>query len=898
MTEQVLSLTSDDQSWLLVTACLVFMMQAGFLCVEAGFSRAKHSMNVAVKNVTDYLAASVAFFFVGYGLMFGRSWLGVVGTTDYVPSLTTGNQACFFFFQLVFCGTAATIVSGAMAERMKFSAYLIYSFFISTFLYPLFGHWAWGGGYYLDHPGWLARLGYLDFAGSSVVHQMGGGVALAGIVVLGPRLGKFDAQGRPRRIIGHNIPLALLGVFILWFGWFGFNGGSTLHMNDTVGGVIVNTNLGGAAGALSALAVGWFLRKRPDISDVANGALGGLVAITAPAAYVTPLSALLIGTVAGPVVVASGEWLERGLKLDDVVGAIPVHGFCGVWGVLAAGLFAKPAFLLHPADRLYHVGIQTLGSAVCFLTAFGGGWLFFTCLHRLMGIRVSPEAERHGLNLSEHQASSSLQDLAETMHTIAQEKDWSQRTDMDPYSDAGELGIYFNQLLVVIERTIGELEAKRQDLERQQQQLTTTNAELERTERASLNIMEDLRRERVQLQTEVAQRKQVEEALQRTNARLNELSALKDEFVAKVSHELRTPLTSIKEGVSLLLDHALDPGEEQQDFLRTMDKDLDRLTELINNMLDLSKIEAGQLPLNRQPCDLRATIEAVIRSHQPLIGRRTVTTEWSDVPPVFADADRLFQVFGNLFSNAIKFTAEDGTITIRSAQQGEAVAVSVIDNGRGVAAAELPKLFQKFSQVGVRDPNQPKGTGLGLVICKELMVLHKGQITVTSQVGHGTTFTVVLPCYRPAFALTETFQQLQACVKKEGQTVGLLAIQRGLPAADNGSEPQRHAQLLDELRHKVKCEDMVLDLPPSWVVILAVTDAAGLTSMTQRLRELEAVQGLRLGVALSPDDGAEAEALFEHATRTLDQGLASPDRRRTPKPLPGARTDSPRPAGA
>jgi Amt family ammonium transporter len=490
MAAEILVLSPLDQLWVLVAGCLVFSMQAGFLCVEAGFSRAKHSMNVAAKNVTDFLAASVAFFFLGYGLMFGRSWAGLVGVSDFAPAWVAPGQATFFFFQLVFCGTAATIVSGAMAERMKFSGYLAYSFFISGLLYPLFGHWAWGGAFYLGQQGWLAGLGYLDFAGSSVVHQVGGWVALAGIAVLGPRLGKFDAQGRPRRMIGHNIPLALLGVFILWLGWFGFNGGSTLKVGDLVGEVVVNTNLAGAVGALGALAIGWPLRRRPDIGDIANGALGGLVAITASAAYVSAVAAMWIGAVAGVVVVASAEWLERGLKLDDVVGAVPVHAFCGLWGVLAAALFARPEALLHPDNRWYHLGIQALGSAACFLVAFGGGWAFFTLLHRTLGIRVSPEAERHGLNFSEHQAVSSLQELAGTMQEIAHGRDWARRAEVDPYADAGELGEHFNRLLDVTEQTFRALEEKERMLALSAEELQRANAEL----REKLNELEVLNR--------------------------------------------------------------------------------------------------------------------------------------------------------------------------------------------------------------------------------------------------------------------------------------------------------------------------------------------------------------------------------------------------------------------
>lgn len=480
MSGEILSMTPLDQVWVLVTGAMVFIMQAGFLCVEAGLSRSKHSMNVAVKNVTDYFIATVFFYLIGYGWMFGTTWQGLIGTNHFAPRWEIPGEAVFFFFQLAFAGASTTIVSGAMAERMKFKAYLVYAAVMAAVFYPLFGHWVWGGAFHTDQQGWLAKLGYLDFAGSSVVHQAGGWMALAGIIVLGPRLGKFDAQGLPKQILGHNIPLAMLGVFILWFGWLGFNGGSTLAMNGAVGPIIVNTNLTGAAASLAAMVVGWRLRGHPDLLDIGNGALGGLVAITAGAAYVTPISSLLIGIIAGFVVVASGEWLERGLKLDDVVGAIPVHGFCGLWGVLAAGIFAKPEFLLHPDNRLYQIGIQALGSGVCFLLLGVGGWLFFKALDRVMHIRVSPAAEGQGLNYSEHQAVSDLQRLGTTMESIAADRDWSRRTDIDPYADAGELGVRFNQLLETIERAFSELREQQALVSRSQQELLAVNGELTR----------------------------------------------------------------------------------------------------------------------------------------------------------------------------------------------------------------------------------------------------------------------------------------------------------------------------------------------------------------------------------------------------------------------------------
>jgi ammonium transporter, Amt family len=474
----LLQLSQIDALWVLIAACFVFLMQAGFLCLEAGLARSKHSINVATKNMADYAIASLMFFVIGYGFMFGKSWHGLIGTSDFFLDSHDFTKLIFFFFQLVFCATAATIVSGAVAERMKFKAYFFYSFAISMVIYPIFGHWVWGGSFYTDQAGWLEKLGYLDFAGASVVHQVGAWVALAGIVVLGPRLGKFDAKGVPRQLIGHSVPLALLGIFLLWLGWFGFNGGSTLAFNEDVGVIILNTNLAAAAGALSCLTIGWMKKGRPGVLDLGSGALGGLVAITAGAAFVAPIAAIAIGFIAGLVVFFAGQWLENGLKLDDVVGAVPVHGFCGVWGVLAVAIFAAPDALLHPENRLYHLGIQALGCGACFVLCFGGGLIFFKTLDRLIGIRVESESEIKGLNVMEHGVKSPIQELGDFMRGVSQSKDWTRRPKIDPFDDVGELGTHFKTLLQTIQHTVDELRQKEKLLARKQKDLADLNADL------------------------------------------------------------------------------------------------------------------------------------------------------------------------------------------------------------------------------------------------------------------------------------------------------------------------------------------------------------------------------------------------------------------------------------
>ena len=391
--------------WVLLGAFLVFFMQAGFGMVEVGFIRAKNACNILTKNFLDFCMASLGFFLIGYGLMFGpgngligtKGWLlwGLEPTTNGVPLFA------FWLFQAAFCGAAATIVAGGVAERMKFSAYLIYSFLISALIYPIVGHWVWGGG-------WLANMGFADFAGSTVVHTVGGFAALVGTSMLGPREGKYGPDGKPNALAGHSIPLASLGVFILWFGWFGFNAGSTLGVGDgqLIGRVAMNTNLAAALGGIAAMLAVWKRVGQPDLSMAMNGALAGLVGITAPCAYVEPWAACVIGVVAGYVVVRGVELLDR-LHIDDPVGAVPVHGMCGVWGTLAVGVFGKSTLGLAHDGLIYggnpmQLGIQLVGSLSAVLFVVVTMWGIFKAIDVVVGLRVQRDEELRGLDIGEH----------------------------------------------------------------------------------------------------------------------------------------------------------------------------------------------------------------------------------------------------------------------------------------------------------------------------------------------------------------------------------------------------------------------------------------------------------------------------------------------------------------
>ena len=386
-----------DYVWTLVAAALVFFMQAGFAMVETGFTRAKNAINIMMKNLMDFSMGSLAYWAVGFGIMFGASSTGWFGTSGFFLSdFQPGGDPwvlALWMFQVVFCATAATIVSGAMAERTKFSGYLIYSAVLSAIIYPVFGSWAWGGLF--KGNGWLESLGFIDFAGSTVVHSVGGWAALAGTIVLGPRMGKYTRDGRIKPILGHNMPLAALGVFILWLGWFGFNPGSTTAANKDIAMIFVNTNLAAAAGAVLAMFTSWIRFGKPEIGMSLNGALAGLVAITSPCATVSPLSAVIIGAAAGSIVVLSVLFFDK-IRIDDPVGAISVHGVCGAWGTLAAGIFNIGG------TSLKIIGIQLLGIGAAFIWVFPTAFLMFKLIDKTVGLRVSPEEELEGLDLAEH----------------------------------------------------------------------------------------------------------------------------------------------------------------------------------------------------------------------------------------------------------------------------------------------------------------------------------------------------------------------------------------------------------------------------------------------------------------------------------------------------------------
>lgn len=402
--------SSVDTIWVLIAAALVFFMQAGFAMVETGFTRAKNAGNIIMKNLMDFAIGTPVYWLIGFGIMFAGSG-PLIGGIDF---MVRGNYdtsiptSVFLIFQTVFCATAATIVSGAMAERTKFSAYCVYSLIISAFIYPVSGHWVWGGG-------WLAQLGFHDFAGSTAVHMVGGIAALVGAKIVGPRIGKYSKTGESRAIPGHSLTLGALGVFILWFCWFGFNGGSTVSMTGdesilSAGSIFVTTNLAAATSTVATMIITWIRYKKPDVSMSLNGALAGLVAITAGCDMVSPFGAFCIGIIAAFVIVFGVEFIDKVLKIDDPVGAVGVHGLCGMTGTLLTGVFALDGGLLYGGGFKF-LGIQALG--VISVAAWVGVTMtiVFTVIKKTMGLRVSRAEEVTGLDITEHGLVSSYADF-------------------------------------------------------------------------------------------------------------------------------------------------------------------------------------------------------------------------------------------------------------------------------------------------------------------------------------------------------------------------------------------------------------------------------------------------------------------------------------------------------
>lgn len=814
-----------DIAWMLICAALVMLMQGGFCLLESGLVRAKNSFNVALKNLVDFCVSAAVFWVFGFAIMFGASYHGWFGTTMFCPGEDSSPWLmAFFIFQMVFCGTATTIISGAVAERIRFRGYFVIALLVSGVIYPLFGHWAWGGAADGAATGWLAQEGFIDFAGSTVVHSVGGWVALAAILVIGPRIGRFDGE-RPG-IHGHNLTLATFGVLMLWFGWFGFNGGSTLAMNDSVPLIIVNTNLAGAFGGLACLACSWLIHRRPDVGHTMNGAVAGLVGITASCHIVAPWAAVAIGCGAGVICCLVTELLPK-LKIDDVIGAFPAHACAGAFGTLALAFLADPSHFGEGMTAWSQFWIQLKGVAACAVLSFGGGFTLIYLINRVMPFRTSAEDEVAGLNISEHGASTELIDLLTNMSRHREQGDFSQKVEIEPHTEVGQIAAEYNRVLECVNKEMKqrtEAEARFRGIFENAVEgiyqttpdgkFMTVNPALARmlgyenlidlTDRITdisdqVYVDENRRAEFIEtldeqgvvfgFESEIRRANgetmwisenasvrrdlegnvsyyegTVEDITERRKARYFEAernaadaaNRAKSDFLASMSHEIRTPLNGIIGFLDLLAATRLE--NNQQRFVDLAKSSAGTLLHLINDILDLSKIEAGGIEFESTEFVVHELVESVPEMFSPQGRTRGLELNCCispDVPQaVIGDPERIRQVLINLFSNAVKFTEHGGVslhVTLAEKQsdpnlQNQVfVQFAVEDTGIGIPQSRIDRLFKAFSQVDASTTRNYGGTGLGLAICKQLVELMGGEIGVDSEAGKGSTFWFRIP---------------------------------------------------------------------------------------------------------------------------------------------------------
>ena len=440
-----------DTLWVFSCAILVFIMQAGFMCMESGLSRHKNSINVALKNLADFSISIVIFWLFGFGLMFGKSFNGFFGTNLFFFETDIFAYQTYFVFQAMFVATASTIISGAVAERLKFVGYLLITTFSTGIIYPIVGHWAWSSGFLGEamNKGWLVAQGFVDFAGSSIVHSVGGWIALAGIITLGPRVGRFSKENKDR-FTGSSFPLAVLGTLILWFGWFGFNGGSNGALDDSVALILINTFLAASFGLLTGLLISFIFHKKPDPMYLVLGPLAGLVSITASCNSVNSFLAIMIGIIGSIIAIIASELLEK-YEIDDVVGAVPVHLAAGIWGTLAVGLFSDLEILGTGLTRLGQIKVQSIGIVTIGAFSFTASMIFFKLVNLVYPLRVSPLHEQLGLNIAEHGAVSVEHDLINILSKQSETGDLKIRGPQNPFTTAGVIGLYYNKLMNKLE---------------------------------------------------------------------------------------------------------------------------------------------------------------------------------------------------------------------------------------------------------------------------------------------------------------------------------------------------------------------------------------------------------------------------------------------------------------
>jgi len=677
-----------DVFWVLICACLVWIMQAGFLCLESGLTRSKNNINVALKNICDNASSIFLFWLIGFSIAFGSPFSSPFSVEDnfYLFQSLDNRVNAFFVFQAVFCSTCCTIVSGAAAERLRFIMYPVLVAIIAGLIYPVSVNMGWGGTIIESDAGFLAQRGFYDFAGSSVVHSTGGWVALALVIIVGPRLGRFNRLGQRQTIQGSNLTLSSLGVLILWFGWLGFNGGSAYSFDANIGQILSNTLIAGAASLVFTLIIMSRKGRRPSAEDLINGALSGLVGITASADCVPSTYAVLIGAGSAMAALVASRLLLH-YKIDDVVGAIPVHLAAGIWGTMAVGLFGDLEAIGSGLSRFEQIQVQALGVFTIAIWAFGCSFILIKAVNYFSPLRVSSDDENVGLNISEHGATTELYELIAFMKHQSDTGYMGSEAPTGQFTEVGVIGMAYN------------------------------------------HVMDTLRHN--------------EQKLQDMNTRLESANEELLSYDHIVAHDLKNPIAVIRSYASLIEQDELDENTHKQYVARIRKSSEDALA-IIKELLNFVKTNSELK--NTETVNLHELLYASQSQLEEAISKSRARFELDlKLQEVCFNAVALQQILVNLISNAIKFSANDRTpvITVRSHRKDERDIIEVQDNGIGMNPDQLKQVFNKHSRLHTTTSNS-KGSGLGLYNVKKLIASANGDIKVRSIENQGTCFTLSL----------------------------------------------------------------------------------------------------------------------------------------------------------
>lgn len=727
-----------DSLFLLLCTMMVLLMQVGFLLLESGIVRNKNSINVAAKNLIDLSVVILVFWLIGFGVMFGPSYEGLFGTSSFaIESFNTPSYASFFLFQAMFCATATTVISGAIAERGSLYGYIATALMISIIVYPVFGHWAWGGLLDRSQTGWLEDTGFIDFAGSTVVHSIGGWAALAAILIIGPRTGRFGEDAYVFR--SHNLVHSVAGTIFLWIGWIGFNTGSHLTFTNNVLGIALNTAIAGAAGGAMATLISVIRLKSMEVTMVCNGVLAGLVSVTASCYAIDMRQAAIIGAIGVCFSTLAFHYLEK-MQIDDVVGAVPVHLVAGIWGTIAVAIFGDSAILDTGLSFTDQLMAQLSGILVCAIWGFGATYGLLLVINHFIPLRVPYEAEINGLNIVEHNASNEMHDLIFAMQVQEAESNFSQHVKVEPFTEVSQIATQYNRILDRFNAATQEVVDQHETLKENHDTLKNLQAQMVQSEKmAGLG----------QLAAGVAH--EINNPIGYLISNINTLEQytsffgkLIEEYKLFISaHTDKEASEEILQRIDKIcreedLDFAL---EDSTDLLKESLGGAEKIHEIVKNLKTFCHPGSEAYEMNNIHTIIENTLNVVqneIKYNSEIIRKFNAESAY-----INCNASQIGQVLMNLIVNASHAIGqnEKGIIKIITENSGDKLLLHIIDSGCGIKQEALGKIFDPFfttKEVG-------KGTGLGLSISHGIMQKHGGDIRVVSKVNTGTKFTLIFP---------------------------------------------------------------------------------------------------------------------------------------------------------